>query len=142
MKLYDIYSKTGEKFEVSKPNFDDLRTHYGFTANPPETSTAAIAAVIKDTPADGEESHPAAVHQERGSEEGERSAAEAGLGTAEPAAVPAEAGSEEGASEEEVSGKAAAIAALKDRHNFDADKRWAEAKLNAKLAELDEAASA
>lgn len=140
MKLFDIYSPSGEKFEVSKPNFDDLRKHYSFTPNPPETSTVAIATVIKDETTDGEDS--SAVHQERSSEEGERSAAEAGSSTTESTAVPTEAGSEESTSEEEVSEKTALQNALKERHDFDADKRWNVVKLAAKLAELDEAASA
>ncbi len=137
MKLHTIYSPQGEKFEVSKPNFDDLRRHYGWSNTPPDTSAAAIAAATKDN------SH------------GEKANAAGATRAAEPTPVPAEAGSaeqggteagegrEEGAAEAEVNPadeKAALIAELKDRFNFDADKRWNVTKLTAKRDELAAAA--
>jgi len=128
--LITVFAPDGSKHEVSRPNFLDLTRHYGWTTSPP-------APVPKDKKHETE-FKPAAITQPANSGETSDGVATgsdvddgAGLGEGE--------GSDGGAdgvlsSAEE---KAALIADLKERFDYDADKRLSVTKLKAKLVDLE-----
>lgn len=147
--LYTIYSPKGEMLEVSKPNFDDLRKHYGWKPQPPVglTSEKAIAAAtVTEETTDGEGTN-------EGTNEG--TAGSDGTGVESPelpdtgnAGTDAnvEGGGDEGSSGEVAAvttsdERAALIAELAEKYDFNADKRWNVAKLTIKRDELAAAAA-
>lgn len=123
--LLTIYSPKGEKFEVTKLNFHDLKTHYGWSPTPPSASTAAVAAATVEPVKKSEEAPVVETTAEEPvtSEVTETAAAE----------VPEETPVDE---------KTALIEELKQRFDYDADKRLSVAKLKMKLAEFEEGAAA
>lgn len=49
-ELQTIYSPTGEKFEVTRPNFKDLLRHAGWSASPIAVATPEVSPVIAEAP--------------------------------------------------------------------------------------------
>lgn len=133
--LLTIYSPQGERHEVSKPNFIDLSRHYGWTAHPPVLETKATNDASTNEAAAGSGSAGVATAELS-------NAGDTGAGSTDGR-------SDEGGSEGEgesggpdgvltgADEKAALIAELKDRFDYDADKRLSVSKLKAKLADLE-----
>lgn len=115
-QLFTIYSPKGEKFEVSKPNFHDLRTHYGWSPQPPVADTSTVAVATATVEPKVEEPAPDEQVVETAPETDEADAP--------------------------VDEKSALIAELKDRFGFEADKRQNVIKLRMKRDELAAAAEA